>query len=280
MLSEFQSLANNHRTASILVLAIGAHLLVYVIRRLTTRVMVSRFDRSYSKVRTFASLASSVAIFAIYFSAIGFILTELGISVTTYLASASIIGFAVAFGSQGMVQDVVTGVTILISDLFDVGDMVEISGQTGLVQRLGMRFTILANPLGAEVFIPNRSITNVIAYPRGYVRCLADITLSEDSETADLMETRIRQIVTATGEQYPGLLRMPPDYEGRHTTSSGRTYLRVKFRIWPGRGGPIETTFKQEILQALKSVDPNYSDWMVAINYEVEARTVTIDKMR
>ncbi len=68
------------------------------------------------------------------------------LSLKTYLASASIMGLAIGFGSQGLVQDVVTGVTLVFSDLIDVGEMVEISGQTGIVRSIGMRFTRSRTP--------------------------------------------------------------------------------------------------------------------------------------
>jgi small conductance mechanosensitive channel len=97
-----------------------------------------------------------------YFVAVGLVLKEFGISLTAYFASATIIGLAVGFGSQGLVQDVVNGLTVVFSDLFDVGDMVEIAGQTGFVQKIGIRFTVLNNFMGAEVFIPNRTIANVV----------------------------------------------------------------------------------------------------------------------
>lgn len=253
-------------------LALIGHVIVYGVRYLTRRLMSMRLHGRLLKTHTVTGLISSILIFVIYFGIFGLALAEIGVPIGAYFASASVIGLAVAFGSQGLVQDVMSGLTIIFTDLFDVGDMVEIGGQTGIIQRLGMRFTVLTTALGAEVFVPNRTITNVINYPRGYVRCLADVSLSADKETAERMEDTIRRIAAATGEQYPGILRTLPDYEGVQTTSSGRTYLRVKFRIWPGRGGPIETGFKQEVVQALKAIDPNYSDWMVSINYEVEQK--------
>jgi len=135
-----------------------------------------------------------------------------------------------------------------------------------------MRFTVLVNSLGSEVYIPNRSIGNVINYARGYIRCIADITLSGDDGLAGKMEERIRQIVSGFGEQFPGILITPPDNEGRHATSSGRRYLRVKFRIWPGRGSAIENEFRKETFDTLKKLDEKYAEWMIAINYEVERR--------
>jgi small conductance mechanosensitive channel len=68
----------------------------------------------------------------------------------------------------------------------------------------------------------------------------------------------------------------PPSIEGRLKTASGKEFLRVKFRLWPGRGAPIETIFKQEVVYALKALDPNYQDWMVTVNYEVERKSASL----
>ena len=202
-LSDYQQLDLASRLGVIVAAVVIAHLAVITIRAASRRVLATKFNRRYSKAWTITTLTSSVAMFLLYFAALGFTLNELGVSVTAYVASASIIGLAVAFGSQGIVQDVVMGVTILLSDLFDVGDMVEIGGQTGIVRRLGMRFTVLVNAFGSEVFIPNRSIVNVVSFARGYIRCLADVTLSADDKIAASMEGRIYEIVTGFAEQYP-----------------------------------------------------------------------------
>ena len=53
-----------------------------------------------------------------------------------------------------------------------------------------------------------------------------------------------------------------------------KDYKRIIFRIWPGRGAPIESTFKQELIQELKTVDPGYADWMISINYEIEKERI------
>ncbi len=261
------------KIALIVVGSIAAHLFVSGVKKSGDWITTSRVGSRINKTGTVVTLATSAIVFSIYFGALGIILVELfEFDIRTYLASASIIGLAVGFGSQGLVQDVVTGLTVIFSDLFDVGDMIEIGGQSGVVRRVGMRFTVIVNSFGAEVFIPNRTIANVINYPRGYVRAIADVTLPEDEALANRIEETATAIMTGTAEQFPGILMTTPSIEGRQKTSTGKQFLRVKFRIWPGRGSPIETTFKQELLQALKMIDPAYADWMVAINYEVERR--------
>ncbi len=274
VLDSFTRLLNIHgslgRIIAIIVLAAGSHAAVTLIRHVGGLVSRRARGRASSKWRSVESLSTSIFVFAVYVWAIGLILQELGISLKAYVAGASVIGLAVGFGSQGIVQDVVTGLSLVFSDLVDVGDMVEISGQTGVVRAITMRFVALENPLGARVFIPNRTITSVINYPKGYVRCIVDVLLTGEDETKNEIETAVKGVMTSASEQFPGILVAPPSVEGRLRTSIGREFVRVKFRIWPGRGGPIETTFKQELLKRIGTLDPSYSDWMISVAYEVE----------
>jgi small-conductance mechanosensitive channel len=264
------------RIAIILAFAAGAHLMVIIVRRLSGRLMTSLPRTSFAKIRSVTSLLTSMIIFVLYFGALGLVLREFGFSLTAYLASASVMGLAIGFGSQGLVQDVVTGLTLIFSDLIDIDDMVEISGQTGIVQAIGMRFVVLKNHLAAEVFIPNRTITNVINYRRGYVRCLVDVRLSSQENVASQMVTKTADIITAAYDQFPGLFITEPSVEGRIKTRTDKEFARFKFRIWPGRGAVLETALKQEIFQSLKTLNPDYADWMVTVSYEVEKKSISI----
>lgn len=257
----------------------ATHVLVVYVRHIGSCFLSHQPKRRYQKLQSIATLSTSAVVFSIYFFSIGLILREFGVSLTTYLASASVVGLAIGFGSQGIVQDVVTGLTFIFSDLVDVGDLVEISGQTGVVKAITMRFVELENAMGASVFIPNRTINNVINYPRGYVRCIVDITLRGDRDLHDATETIALRLMETTHEQFPGILIAPPSSEGRLKLKSEKEILRIKFRIWPNRGQPIETAYFQELVAELKKTDPDYQSWMVVISYEVEGnRTDHSDK--
>ena len=272
MASFFQNISSPKRVLLILLVAFGSHILVILVRAISERLMAKLSTSTYSKAKSVLSLVTSTLVSILYFGALGLILKEFGVPVAAYLASASVVGLAIGFGSQGIVQDVVTGITLIFSDLIDVEDMVEISGQTGIVRKIGLRFTVLENALGATVFIPNRTIANVINYPRGYVRCLTDIVLSRHPDVAAQMIERLTAIFSSTREQFPGIFITPPSIKGRIKTSTGKEFLRVKFRIWPGRGGTIETSVKREIIENLKQIDSTYADWMVTVDYEVEEK--------
>jgi small conductance mechanosensitive channel len=251
--------------------ALAAHVTVLAIRRLSRWLLGSRAASSQAKIQTLTAFASSVAVFAAYFVAVGFVLREFGISLTAYLASASILGLAISFGSQGLVQDVINGLTVVFSDLIDVGDMVEIAGQVGIVESVGIRFTVLVGFNGARIFVPNRTVMSVINHPHGYVRAYLDLRLPQDEEAA---VRTVQSLSAALQEQFPGTLLLPPTVERPVRTDAGYRYVRVKFRIWPGQNALIEGHVRQALVQALRGLDPAYGDWMVAVHYRAESQAV------
>jgi small-conductance mechanosensitive channel len=258
------------RILTILIITVSAHILVIIIKRISRFIFRSMAHKSVAKVMSMVSLLTSILVFAIYFFALGYILKNLGISLTAYVASASVIGLAVGFGSQGMVQDVVTGFTLIVSNLIDIGEMVEINGQTGIVKSIGMRFVVIRNAMDAEIFFPNRNINIVINYPKGFVSCIVDIKTPAGAEARSSFDAIVNNAIKAVYKRYPNIFRASPAGAKIIKTSDGKEYKRIIFKIWPGRGAPIEGSFRQELYQEIKTIDPSYGDWMISVNYEIE----------
>lgn len=267
------------RILLVVAVAITAHLLVQLVRSLARRMRGTRLATRWVKLLTLTSLVTSGLVFAIWFSAIGLLLTEAGLDLKTWFASATIIGLAVGFGSQGLVQDVVTGLTLVFSDLVDVGDMIEVSGQTGIVSSVGMRFVVITNYLGAQVYVPNRTINNVVSYPKGYVRALVDIRLPTDPEHADRVASLATDVVMGAWQQFPGLCLAPPSVEGRFVRPAGGEYLRLKMRIWPGQAALLDP-LRAELADVLKGVDEKLAAWRVTLTLETEEKHLTVGRRR
>ena len=262
--------------AVIVALAISVHAVVKIIRRVSDWFIVKShakrnpfaFVTDQPKFVTVTRLIVSAITFVIYFLAIGFILVEgFHFDLTTYLASASIVGLAISFGSQNLVQDVVTGVTLIFSNTIDVGDLVDLGGVIGRVEWIGLRFTKLVNFYNQEIFVPNRNIANVSRFPRGGLYAYADVQTMRQADQAALVK-KIDQIAQGTWMQFQAIVLVKPELAEIETANPGGwNFLRVKFTIWPGQGGLIETTFRQQVVNAMKTIDPNYADWMVTVTY-------------
>jgi small conductance mechanosensitive channel len=183
----------------------------------------------------------------------------------TYLASASIIGLAVGFGLQGFVQDVIIGLTLIFSDVINVGDMVDLSGQSGRVERIGLRFTTLVKVLGQEVNVSNRNITQINRYHEGAVRAYVDVQMPASANDGEVRNI-LRAVAIGTYRQHQAVLLTEPEVSAILSVEPGGwRYVRIKFRTWPGQEPLIEESFKQRVLSEMRSFDSGYADWMVVV---------------
>ena len=228
------------------------------------------------KVITVTRLVVSSVIFGIYFLAVGLVLREFGFSLTTYLASASVAGLAISFGSQGLVQDIVIGLTLIFWDAMDVGDLVEIAGLPtenviGRVQEIGMRFTKVVNFYNQVVFIPNRTIANVSRFPHGAIDAYADVQIPLGVEPLGAAKA-IDRIAEGMWSQFGAIILSAPAIgKVEAAQGGGWNFVRAHFKIWPGQGSLIEITFRQEVVKAMRASDSKYAEWQVAVTYRSAA---------
>jgi len=266
------------RLVLIVVLVLLLHLTVRAIRNISDWIIGKShaqkspfgFVTQEPKFITLSQLVASALTFALYFFAIGLALQEFGVNLTGYLASASIVALAISFGSQGLVQDVVISLTLIFSDAMDVGDLVEIAGTVvvvGRVEEIGLRFTTLRNFFNQTVFIPNRTIANVSRFPHGGVLAYADIQMPADADRDKAVQS-IGNIATGMWKQFGAIILSEPVVGPVEMVEGGGwEFVRVHFKIWPGQGNLIETTFRQQIISAMKTFSPNYAEWQVPVTY-------------
>jgi small conductance mechanosensitive channel len=257
--------------AALLTLKLIRHLSESVIHKIEAQKSNRDLLTHKPKYITLTRLIVSGITFVIYFFGIGFILQELGVNLTAYLASATVIGLAISFGSQGLVQDIVIGLTLIFSDAMEVGDLVEVAGTIniviGRVVEIGLRYTKLINFYNQEVFVPNRTINNVSRFPLGGIYAYADIQIPLAADQAKAVQA-IREIATGMWGQFGAIILSQPVVGPVETVPGGRwNFLRVHFKIWPGQGGLIEITFRQQIISAMRTFCPAYADWQVPVTY-------------
>jgi small conductance mechanosensitive channel len=276
------------RLMLIALLVLLLHLMVKAIRNVSEW-LVSKshakenplgFVTQQPKFITLIQLVASSVTFVMYFLAVGLVLQELfKINLTAYLASASILALAVSFGSQGLVQDVVISLTLIFSDAMDVGDLVEISGTVvvvGRVEEIGLRFTTLRNFYNQVVFIPNRTIANVSRYPSGGVFAYADIQIPAGVDRDKAVQA-VKNTANGMWSQFGAIILEEPMVGGVETARDGGwDFARVHFKIWPGQGNLIETTFRQQIISAMKAFSPDYADWQVPVTYRAMTSTKNV----
>jgi moderate conductance mechanosensitive channel len=268
------------RILLVIVLAVVAIFIVKAIRRLSQYLLTMKVDsnetsqailtRRYPKLATIITILVSAVTFAIYFVAVGMILREFKISLTTYFASATVIGLAVGFGLQGFVQDLVIGLTLIFSDALTIGEMVKLGDEIGKVDSIGLRFTVLINLHGQRIIIPNRNIATISQFRGGCIRAYVDIQLPPEIDEQQMLQA-IEAIARGMHNQHRSIILATPEIFGIRGARDGPwRYLRIKFKLWPGQVNIIEVTFKERVVQVLKKSSADYASWMITVTYKVE----------
>ncbi len=264
----------------IIVLTVAAHFTVKGVRRFSQYLLLMKVDskatsetnltRRYPKLATIVTLLVSATTFTIYFVAVGMILREFKISLTTYFASATVIGLAVGFGLQGFVQDVVIGLTLIFSDALNIGEVVKLGDEIGRVENIGLRFTTLINLHGQRILLPNRNIAVISQFRGGCIRAYVDIQLPQGIDENAMLQA-IQAIAKGMYHQHKSIILAAPEIFGIKDVKEGQwRYLRIKVKLWPGQTNIIEQTFKERVVQVLKTSYEAYAPWMITVTYKVE----------
>ena len=118
------------------------------------------------------------------------------IDLAPLFASAGIIGVALGFGSQSLVKDFISGIFIVSENQYRVGDIIDINGNSGTVERIGTRSTVIRDADGNVHYFPNGSVQHVINKTMGYSMARFTVSLQPTND----LEAAI-DIINATGNK-------------------------------------------------------------------------------
>ncbi|WP_375159168.1 mechanosensitive ion channel domain-containing protein [Bradyrhizobium sp. RDT46] len=113
-------------------------------------------------------------------------LSEIGVNVAPLLAGAGIVGIAIGFGSQKLVQDLITGLFLLLENTVQVGDNVSVSGLSGTVENVSIRTIRLRAGDGAVHIVPFSAVTTITNASRGAGNASVSVNVAyrEDTDRA------------------------------------------------------------------------------------------------
>jgi small-conductance mechanosensitive channel len=136
-----------------------------------------------ARLRTLLPLLRSTLLVGIFTVAGLMVLSEIGINIAPLLAGAGILGVAIGFGSQKLVQDLITGIFLLLENAMQVGDFVTVSGLSGNVEALSVRTIRLRASDGSVHIIPFSAVTSVTNVNRGLGNASVNVTVDFQEDT-------------------------------------------------------------------------------------------------
>jgi small conductance mechanosensitive channel len=216
------------------------------VKRLFTRRHLLFPERNYL---TAATMVSSIVKYAAYFIIFAQILTVFGISTTSILAVAGIGSIAIGLGAQKIVADLVSGASILLENHFNVGDWIEISGQSGEVESIGLRSTRLKSLDGARHIFPNSTIQTVINSSQGAGRAVVDVPVAYRENIEHIFALLEAELQEA--EKMDAIIS-GPEIQGITALGEHCLIIRVLATTPPGGQGPVERRLRYRIKQCFE----------------------------
>ena len=124
-------------------------------------------ERRSQRLLALSSLAKSITTVVILIVTLVAVLAELGFNVTTIVAGTSVVAAAIAFGTQSIVKDLLSGIFLLVEDQLGVGDYVDMQLASGTVEEIGLRITQLRSDEGTVWYVRNGEVLRLANFSKG-----------------------------------------------------------------------------------------------------------------
>lgn len=188
-------------------------------------VLLRTITKKGTRGETVAVLATDILKFAAFIIALLLILSAWTVPTSTILAGAGIIGLAVSFGAQGLLEDVFAGLSIILEKQFSVGDFVEVGNFRGEVIEIGARNTRIRNVYGNVLIIANSDIREIVNLSEELSFAITELSIEY---SADLLhvENIIKDALPDIKNKIPKIIK-GPRFDGVEELGDNAVILRV-----------------------------------------------------
>lgn len=212
------------------------------------------------RLRTLHQLLASTLTVLVSVVVVSMVLSEFGVDIAPLIASAGVVGVALAFGAQSVVSDLLAGLFMLVENQCNVGDRVELGalGNTlaaGTVEEVGLRVTTIRDDDGRLWYVRNGQILRVANESQGWSLAVVDIALHPDTdltEARDLVEDLVRTAMTEPA--LAGLVLPDRDPTVRVSDISATSaVLQVRANAQPGENQRVASVLRRRLYSEFTS---------------------------
>jgi small conductance mechanosensitive channel len=212
-------------------------------------------DRRQQRATALGSVLGNAASMTIFTIATFIILGDMGLNLAPVLASAGVIGIAIGFGAQNLVQDFLAGIFILLEDQYGVGDVISIDKVSGTVEAVSLRITRVRDVNGVIWHIRNGTITQSGNESHGWARAVVDFPVPYNM---DIVEVRTLMESTAVAmwqdPAWQNVILERPEVWGVQEVTNDSVLIRVIARTAPLRQWEVGRELREQIKTALAAV--------------------------
>jgi len=173
-----------------------------------------------------------------------------------FFAGAGIVGIAIAFGSQALVKDFLTGIFIITENQYRVGDYVSINDADGRVEYIGTRSTVIRDDSGNVHYIPNGSIIHVINKTMGYSKVKFSVLLDASADLDNAISV-INQVGDALAEsaKWKAKVLSPPQFSSVGAFTGSSIEVTISGKTQPSDQWSVTAEMRKRLISAFEKND-------------------------
>ncbi|MFW6140850.1 MAG: mechanosensitive ion channel family protein [Acidobacteriota bacterium] len=213
-------------------------------------------EESRKRAETISSVIRNTLSVTVVTLALLILIGQIGIEIGPLLAAAGIAGLAIGFAGQSLVKDIINGFFILLEDQIRVGDIVEVGGISGVVEKINLKLTRLRDLEGNVHFIPNSIIDIVSNKTKEYSCYLLDIGVAYREDADEVMEV-IKQIdeEMRSDPDWKDKILQPIEIFGLDRFDDSAVVVRARTRTLPAKQWGVGREFKRRIKKRFDEMD-------------------------
>ncbi len=249
-------LTSGARVVLIVILALVALAIGRWVSNRLFRAMAQKDEERKKRADTLSSVLAALIGIVVLSVALMMILGEFGVRIGPIIAALGIAGVAVGFGAQHLVRDVINGFFILMDDQIRVGDVVTVADKSGLVERIGLRLTVLRDLSGNVHYVPNGDITVVTNMTKGYSCYLFDIGVAYRENVDEVIDV-LRQVDAElrADEAYKDDILEPIEIFGLDSFGDSAITIKARTKTRPIRQWAVGREFNRRLKQRFDELD-------------------------
>ncbi|MGB0211981.1 mechanosensitive ion channel domain-containing protein [Algiphilus sp.] len=178
------------------------------------------------------------------------VLSEIGINIGPLIAGAGVLGLAIGFGAQKLVQDVITGVFIQLENAINTGDVVTAGPVTGTAEKLTVRSVGIRDLSGTYHIVPFSSVDTVSNFMRDFAYHVGvyGVAYREDIDEVMIQLRKAFDALMADPSQAPKVLE-PLELHGVTELADSSVNIRVRIKTTPGNQWAIGREYNKLVKQ-------------------------------
>ncbi|MCW5722971.1 MAG: mechanosensitive ion channel [Devosia sp.] len=219
--------------ALIVLVAIILHVVVasWIEYRLNTKVGKVPTAREKTLLNLFKNAFTvALAIFGVMLA-----LAQIGVNIAPLLAGAGVVGLAIGFGAQKLVQDIITGIFIQFENVMNEGDAVEVAGRAGVVEKLTIRSVTIRDMSGTIHLIPFSSVDQVSNMVRGFSFYVAEVEVAYDSDIEAVKQALRDAFEALMATDHRDVILDDLDLQGLIALTPASMKLRARIKTLAGK---------------------------------------------